>query len=61
MNRKEKRKEKRMEWKGWEMSEMPPEVVKVCVIHMVGQPIGSKLMEECQETIKKYPQFFSKK
>jgi len=40
------------------IDDIPTEVFQVWIIQHSNQPIGSKLYEQCQEIIKKYPQIF---
>lgn len=41
--------------------DIPDDVWTVWIIKHINQPIGSKLMEYCQEVINKYPKYFETK
>lgn len=38
--------------------DIPSEVWMVWIIEYMNQPIGLELYKQCEETIKKYPQYF---
>ena len=44
--------------KNWNIEEIPPEVWEVWIIQYFNTSVGSLIANKCNETIKKYPEYF---